>query len=149
MKFHLDLDAGLPRLELDSGRMRQLLHNLIKNSLEATLPFRKCRIEIRTTLLAEPGGDTVELRLQDNGPGIPADMLGRFFEPYVTDKPKGTGLGLAIVKKIVEEHGGVVWAENLPQGGAAIVVRLPVEHGRRQETHEDAETLAVFGGRET
>ena len=149
VKFSLDLDPALPRLELDSGRMRQLLHNLIKNSLEATLPSRKCRIEIRTALQAEPQGNSVELRLRDNGPGIPADMLGRFFEPYVTDKPKGTGLGLAIVKKIVEEHGGVVFAENPPQGGAAIVVRLPVEHGRRQEAGEGAETLTMFGGRET
>ncbi len=68
----------------------------------------------------------VELSVQDSGPGIPEEMLGRLFEPYVTSKPKGTGLGLAIVKKIVEEHGGVVWAENVGGGGAAVIIRLPV-----------------------
>ena len=62
----------------------------------------------------------------DCGPGIPEDLLGRLFEPYVTTKPKGTGLGLAIVKKIVEEHGGMLWAENRSDGGACIVIRLPV-----------------------
>jgi nitrogen fixation/metabolism regulation signal transduction histidine kinase len=127
--FHTMLANNLPRLELDSGRMRQLLHNLIKNSLEASAVTQECHIEVHTACVSEAGRDMVEMRLNDNGPGIPRDMLGRFFEPYVTTKPKGTGLGLAIVKKIVEEHGGVVWAENPPDGGAAIVVRLPILHG--------------------
>jgi nitrogen fixation/metabolism regulation signal transduction histidine kinase len=52
--------------------------------------------------------------------------MGHYFEPYMTTKSKGTGLGLAIVKKIVEEHGGMVTAENLPDQGAVITIRLPV-----------------------
>ena len=64
--------------------------------------------------------------MEDRGPGIPEEMLGQLFEPYVTTKPKGTGLGLAIVKKIVEEHGGSLQAENLSEGGACMVIRLPV-----------------------
>jgi nitrogen fixation/metabolism regulation signal transduction histidine kinase len=52
--------------------------------------------------------------------------MGHYFEPYITTKNKGTGLGLAIVKKIVEEHGGMVTAENLPDQGAIITIRLPV-----------------------
>ena len=55
-------------------------------------------------------------------------MFDHLFEPYVTSKPKGSGLGLAIVKKIVEEHGGVLWAENNKGTGASIVIRLPVAH---------------------
>jgi signal transduction histidine kinase len=68
----------------------------------------------------------VELRVEDTGPGIPEHIMERLFEPYVTTKPRGTGLGLAIVKRIVEEHGGWIWAENPATGGTAIVVRLPV-----------------------
>jgi nitrogen-specific signal transduction histidine kinase len=63
--------------------------------------------------------------VQDNGSGFEEAVLGRLFEPYVTTKAKGTGLGLAIVKKIIEEHGGIIWAENI-DGGARVVARLPV-----------------------
>jgi nitrogen fixation/metabolism regulation signal transduction histidine kinase len=69
--------------------------------------------------------DTVELRLQDNGPGFADDIMTQLFEPYVTTKPRGTGLGLPIVKKIVEEHNGQISARNI-EGGAQVTVRLPV-----------------------
>ena len=75
----------------------------------------------------------VELRVEDNGPGFPDDVFSQLFEPYITTKPKGSGLGLAIVKKIVEEHGGVVWAENCSPAGAVIIIRLPVLGQRRQK----------------
>jgi len=52
--------------------------------------------------------------------------VDKVFDPYVTTKPKGNGLGLAIVKRIVEEHGGVVWAENQEAGGASVVIQLPI-----------------------
>ncbi len=69
--------------------------------------------------------DWVALSIEDNGPGIPEDMLDKLFEPYATSKPKGSGLGLAVVKRIVEEHSGVLFAENSVAGGARLVVRLP------------------------
>ncbi len=118
------LQADLPLVSVDVGRMRQLLHNLIKNALEAMVEGEK-RIEISTQALNERGVSMVELRVSDRGPGIPAAILENIFEPYVTAKPKGSGLGLAIVKKIVEEHSGVIWAENLEQG-ACITIHLPV-----------------------
>ena len=69
----------------------------------------------------------VEIRISDNGCGIPEDLLGQLFEPYITTKTKGTGLGLAIVKKIIEEHGGMVWMENnTPDAGASAIIRLPL-----------------------
>ncbi len=120
VQFQTRLEAGLPPVEADAGRLRQLLHNLIKNALEAT-PGR-ARITLETQSL--PG--FVELSVRDHGPGIPREIMAQLFEPYVTTKPKGTGLGLAIVKKIVEEHGGALSAENPPDGGARIVLRLPV-----------------------
>ena len=56
-------------------------------------------------------------------------MAEDIFDPHVTSKTKGSGLGLAIVKKIVEEHGGVVWAENEAQGGASVIVQFPIVSG--------------------
>ncbi|MBK8164264.1 MAG: HAMP domain-containing protein [Gammaproteobacteria bacterium] len=126
-RFETELDPALPELRLDSGRMRQLLHNLIKNSIEAAEAGRECHVTLRTAVVLEAGAESVELRVQDNGPGLPAEMVGRYFEPYFTTKHKGSGLGLAVVKKIVEEHGGMVWAENAREGGALIVVRFPTE----------------------
>ena len=74
----------------------------------------------------EAGCRFVEFEVRDYGSGFPEETLGQYFEPYTTTKPKGTGLGLAIVKKIVEEHGGMVWAENAKESGARIIIRLPV-----------------------
>ncbi|MCP4701644.1 MAG: HAMP domain-containing protein [Gammaproteobacteria bacterium] len=115
------LDKQLPKLEADPGRLRQVLHNLIKNALEAK---SAAPIIVSTRYRQESNFSFVELTVKDQGPGVPENLLDRVFEPYVTSKTKGTGLGLAIVKKIVEEHGGMVWLEN--NAGARIVIHLPV-----------------------
>ncbi|MEO7387222.1 MAG: ATP-binding protein [Gammaproteobacteria bacterium] len=121
----LALEDGL-EVDADAVRVRQLLHNLIRNAQEALegQPDGVIDVAARSML----GGERAfaEISVVDNGPGIEADVLARLFEPYVTSKKKGTGLGLAIVKKLVEEHGGTVAAENLPERGARLVVRLPV-----------------------
>jgi C4-dicarboxylate-specific signal transduction histidine kinase len=78
--------------------------------------------------------------VDDNGPGIDPDVMGSLFEPYITTKTKGTGLGLAIVKKIVEEHGGMIRAENRTEGGCRFVLRLPVLGGETT-TPCDGESL--------
>jgi nitrogen fixation/metabolism regulation signal transduction histidine kinase len=78
---------------------------------------------IVVAVAAEGGG--VALSVSDNGPGFPAEVMGRAFEPYVTTKPKGTGLGLAIVQKIVEEHHGRIRLENLVPIGARVTIWLP------------------------
>jgi signal transduction histidine kinase len=69
----------------------------------------------------------VEIRVCDNGPGIPPEAEGKVFEPYFTTKAQGTGLGLAIAYRIVAEHGGVIDADNHPDGGARVRVRLPLD----------------------
>ncbi|MEW6354139.1 MAG: ATP-binding protein [Pseudomonadota bacterium] len=125
-QFHMQLDPDVPLIEADPGRLRQLLHNLIKNSLEAMSGQRGSRVTLSTRCVGEPDCPFVELRVLDRGPGIPEEIMSHLFEPYVTTKTKGTGLGLAIVKKIVEEHGGSLQAENLSQGGACMVIRLPI-----------------------
>lgn len=127
IQFSLQLDPGTPHIEADVGRLRQLLNNLVKNALEA-MDYKKGNITISTRCVEEHACRLVELKVEDTGPGIPEDMLGQLFEPYITSKPRGSGLGLAIVKKIVEEHGGMLNADNLEGGGACIVIRFPVLH---------------------
>jgi len=125
LEFALRLDPKLPPLYGDPGRLRQLLHNLIKNAQEACPPTRRCEIEVRTRLSQGRHSQMVELLVTDNGPGFPEDVLAKLFEPYVTTKLKGTGLGLAIVKKIVEEHNGSISARNVERG-AQLSIRIPV-----------------------
>ncbi|MDR9437077.1 MAG: ATP-binding protein [Thiohalophilus sp.] len=126
IRFRLELDPSMPQIEADAGRLRQVLHNLFKNALEAMGYASDSRVQVSTRCAHEQSCRYVELKIEDNGPGIPADVFDQLFDPYVTTKPRGSGLGLAIVKKIIEEHGGMLWAENNPDGGATIIIRLPV-----------------------
>jgi nitrogen fixation/metabolism regulation signal transduction histidine kinase len=131
VRFEMELDPNVANIEADAMRMRQVVHNLVKNAIEATRNSPQARISVVTRWIGEAPGPAVELRVEDTGPGIPQELIANLFEPYVTTKPKGTGLGLAIVKKIVDEHGGVVWAANRNDGGAGIYIRLPAAHGHR------------------
>ncbi len=127
----LSLDARLKNIEADRGRIRQVLHNLLTNAIEALegQPDASLRVE---TQLAERGGIAIaEINVEDSGPGFQSDLIGQIFDPYVTTKPKGTGLGLAIVKKIVDEHGGRIEAENRREGGARIHIELPIAGAAR------------------
>jgi nitrogen fixation/metabolism regulation signal transduction histidine kinase len=123
-----DLAADLPWVEADAGRIGQLLHNLLRNAVEACEDER-AHIRVSTRSVPDDPGLRVELQVRDQGPGFPESILGTLFDPYVTTKTKGTGLGLAIVKKIAEEHSGTLRAENVPGGGACIIIRLPVRAG--------------------
>jgi nitrogen fixation/metabolism regulation signal transduction histidine kinase len=122
----LDLDSDLPNVEADEGRMRQVLHNLIRNALEAMEHQTAEEISISTRHFDDGGIELVEIKVTDNGPGFTDDIVDQAFDPYVTSKVKGTGLGLAIVKKLIEEHGGQISARNSKRGGAEIVILLPV-----------------------
>ena len=124
--FTVEFDRELPQVEVDPGRIRQLLHNLIKNALESTATVANPSISISLTEELAGTRDYAVLRVRDNGPGIPEQILAHLFEPNATTKTKGSGLGLAVVKRIVEEHAGEVFAHNNPGGGACIIVRLPV-----------------------
>ncbi|MBM4221258.1 MAG: two-component sensor histidine kinase, partial [Gammaproteobacteria bacterium] len=135
----LRLDEDI-EVEADAVRVRQLLHNLIRNAQEALEGQADAVIEIAAGFA--PGTDRAmaEISVSDNGPGIAAELLPRLFEPYVTSKTKGTGLGLAIVRKLVEEHGGSVAAENVPPHGARLTVRLPVR-SRGADAHDEGHSL--------
>ena len=116
------------RIKLDKNRMRQVFHNLLKNPMEASEEAGKpVDIAISYHIIVQQHMPWLEITFNDQGPGLPQNMVDKLFEPYATTKTKGTGLGLAIVKKIIEEHGGDVWAENLNPEGAGIIIRLPLE----------------------
>ncbi len=121
--------AGETVVRADAGRLRQLLHHLLKNSLEAIGDTRQPQIEVTICDIVENAQNWTELAVADNGPGLPDGFDARWFEPYTTSKAKGTGLGLAVAKKIAEEHGGSIRAENRAGGGAVFTVRLPRERG--------------------
>jgi len=125
-EIRLELDPALPEIEADRGRVRQILANLITNGIEALAGVSNGCVELSTRQQRAEGVATAVICVRDNGPGFRKEILGRMFDPYVTGKPRGTGLGLAIVKRIVEEHGGRIEAENRPEGGAKILVYLPV-----------------------
>jgi nitrogen fixation/metabolism regulation signal transduction histidine kinase len=134
-ELKLLLDPHLPVISADRMRIRQILNNLVTNSLEALEGRPGAIIEIETHLAdegARPAG-SVAIVVADNGPGFQRDLIGTVFDPYVTSKPKGTGLGLAIVKKIVEEHGGRIEADNRRSGGARVRILLPLGDGVRSQ----------------
>ena len=122
----LNLDAGLPNILADASLLRQVLHNLVQNALDAMTGVEGARMKIDTHAV----DGSALLVVEDNGSGVRDGMLTRIFEPYVTTKPKGTGLGLAIVKKIVDEHGGSVAIVNVKPRGARVEIALPFMSGR-------------------
>jgi nitrogen fixation/metabolism regulation signal transduction histidine kinase len=115
------LADNVPAIYADPSMLRQVLHNLFQNAIDALTGVDKPRILVATS----QGTGGVLLTVRDNGTGIAEGVMGRIFEPYVTTKPKGTGLGLAIVKKIVDEHHGRILVENVKPHGATVSIVLP------------------------
>ena len=136
--LEVELDPGVTSLVADRGRLRQLLHNLLTNAVEALEGQADGTIRVATRRVLLNGEEAAGVVVEDNGPGFQRELIGQVFDPYVTTKPRGTGLGLAIVRKIVEEHGGHVAADNRAEGGARVTIELPLN-----ET-----TRAQAGGRE-
>jgi C4-dicarboxylate-specific signal transduction histidine kinase len=123
----VDLPPGLPRVRGRRVPLEQVLVNLLVNArdaMEATEPGRKL---IEITAADQPGRQAVELVLRDHGPGVPAALLDRVFEPFFTSKPvgKGTGLGLSIAYGTIRGFGGEIAIGNRPDGGAAVTISLP------------------------
>ena len=114
--------GDLPKVLGDATQLRQVIHNLLRNSEDALEGRDAAAIRIVT----ERAGQQARLLIADNGPGFPLELLPRIFEPYVTTKARGTGLGLSIVKKIVDEHQGTIEISNAPEGGARMDIRLPL-----------------------
>lgn len=127
LDIRLQLLEPAPMLNGDAGRLRQLLHNLFKNTLEAVRDRQDGALVVRSRWVFDAGERFIELSFEDNGSGFPDEVLERLFEPYVTTKTRGTGLGLAIVKKIVEEHNGQIRAQNTRHHHACVELRFHAE----------------------
>jgi signal transduction histidine kinase len=109
-------------IEIDAMRMQRVLQNLVSNAVKALRSTTRPRIEVE----ARVQDSTFYLAVKDNGPGIPIEIQGRIFEPFVTnDKSEGIGLGMAIVHNIVKAHAGKITFETAPDQGTALLVSLP------------------------
>ncbi|HSI52067.1 MAG TPA: ATP-binding protein [Ideonella sp.] len=111
---------ALPQVRGDPTQLRQVIHNLVQNALQALAGREGGKVCVETEIARHEDGRVraVRLKVADNGPGFSDKVLKRAFEPYVTTKSKGTGLGLAVVKKIADEHGARVRIVNLPPQNA-------------------------------
>jgi PAS domain S-box-containing protein len=132
-RVHVDVASDLPSVVVDAAQFEQVVANLVENAAK----YGPADVEIR--IVAARVGSTLELAVEDNGPGIPVDDLERVFDKFYRARSTeqtgvpGTGLGLAICRAIVQANGGRIWAENRPSGGTRLVVQLPLEAATRQE----------------
>jgi PAS domain S-box-containing protein len=121
-------DDRMPRVTVDPLLLHQALLNIVLNA-EQAIGGDGGRIEAHTRFVRNDDRSEVVVEIRDTGPGIPAEVLPRIFEPFYTTKEvgKGTGLGLAITYGIIQEHGGQIVVSNHPDGGALFAVHLPAE----------------------
>jgi len=108
------------RVLVDSGALQRVFVNLVTNAVQAS------PVGGAVTVTTEPTPEgQATVRVEDEGPGLPAEVMEKIFDPFFTTKENGTGLGLAIAHRLVEAHGGSLTARNRPCGGAEFVVVLP------------------------
>ncbi|MDI1264461.1 MAG: ATP-binding protein [bacterium] len=144
--FSLDLPSPGLMVVGETNQLQQVLINLVLNARDALLdqagrPTSGTLGHIKLRISGVPESDGIVLTVEDDGPGIPADVLPRLFEPFFTTKPtgKGTGLGLSISYDIIRHMGGVITAGNCPEGGARFRIVFPPlspdtqDHGKRSD----------------
>jgi signal transduction histidine kinase len=119
--FDLMFDPTLPTVAADRDQLHQVFWNLCLNAVQAMGPEGKLRVETR-----QADGRAV-IRIEDTGPGIPAAVRSRIFDPFYTTKAGGVGLGLAIVRRIVEDHGGDIAVESSQERGTCFTLTVALE----------------------
>jgi len=126
IEFSKRLASSIPMLEGNRVELMQVMVNLIMNAIQAMseLEHEDRRLHVATAI----DGGEIRAWVDDHGPGIDPDKLDRIFEPLATWRPGGTGMGLAISTTIVEAHGGRLWAENRPEGGARVGFSIPPQN---------------------
>jgi C4-dicarboxylate-specific signal transduction histidine kinase len=127
------LDPQAPRVTGDRIQLQQVILNLVMNGIEAIEVGASAERGIigRTAILSDT---SIQVSIEDSGPGVPLDTLNRMFEPFFTTKKAGMGMGLSIARTIVESHGGNIWAENRRAGGAVFRFNLPLASAGRVST---------------
>lgn len=144
MKLVVESDEGVPRVDVDVHKLEQVLNNLISNAIHYSPPGTTIRVRVQSATAPEgaDGGGEVIVSVQDEGPGIAPEDIGKLFRPFgrartvSTGGERSTGLGLAIAQRIVEGHGGRIWVESVVTKGATFFVALPVS----QPTDAEAAT---------
>ena len=121
-KIERDFEA-LPRVRCHAGQLNQAFLNLLMNACDAIGDNGRITVRTRTA------NGQVRLEFEDDGPGIPADVRDRVFEPFYTTKPvgQGTGLGLSLTHGIIERHAGRIWVESERGLGTRFVIELPID----------------------
>ncbi len=128
--IHRDYDAGLPHMDLDRDQLVQALLNLVRNAVVALGGQGKITLRSRAIMNFTIGdtryGAVASLEIEDDGPGIPADLQDSVFYPLVTNRPDGTGLGLPVAQDLISRHNGLIEFESRP-GRTVFFVRIPLE----------------------
>jgi signal transduction histidine kinase len=120
--MQLDLQAQAPQLQADAEQLMQAIFNLLSNALQAAGPQGQVRLS------TADAGEWLQLRCEDDGPGIAPAVAEHLFDPFVSGREGGIGLGLAVVRQIVDAHGGRISVGQGALGGAAFTVLLPRQH---------------------
>ena len=137
VRCQLDLPVNLWPVQADEGQIGQVIQNIVLNAVQAMPEGGEICVSARNEEgegpARGPSGRCVRVSIRDNGPGIPAELAGKIFDPYFTTKPKGTGLGLATAHSIIVRHGGRIGVESTPGHGACFDLLLPaaLEEGER------------------
>jgi signal transduction histidine kinase len=132
IQLEISTPPDLPEIALDPDQIRQVLVNLISNAADAI--EKRGAISVKAS--AFPDGQGLILAVEDDGPGIPEDVLDEIFEPFYTTKFSGTGLGLSVVRSQVQQHGGRIEIESTPGEGTTFFVLLPRPGLSDEETTE-------------
>ena len=121
IEFQKNYPNTIKEIKIDENKFRQVLINIFDNSKAATENTKHPKIVITVKC----NKNFIMLKFEDNGIGIPKEIMEKIYEPYVTSKKTGTGLGLAIVHKIIEEHSGSIEINNIKPNGVSILITLP------------------------
>ncbi|MCH8196980.1 MAG: PAS-domain containing protein [Proteobacteria bacterium] len=133
IRVDLEFGADLPPVIINEIQIQQVVMNLVRNGVEAMAASKKRDLTIKTAL---DHGDTVEIAIEDTGPGLAEEVKERLFQPFVSTKAGGMGIGLSISHSIVEAHGGRLWATPNPDGGTVFHFTLPLAPNGAEDNDE-------------